>query len=126
MGQIYDSRGADWQPIGRQGALQVASHVLLSQEEGGRTRLSITRIGPGGAFGPHIDDYGHVFCVLEGRGEAMVGKERRQVKPGEVIRTEVHEPHGLWAAQDAPLVLLTANVYPEPAAQGGPGPGGRG
>ena len=113
MGRIYDPRDAAWRTIERQGAAAVEGHELLPLEEGGRTRLSITRIAPGGTFGPHIDDYAHVFCVLEGRGEVMVGKQRQQVEPGMVITTDIREPHGLWAADDAPLVLVAANVYPE-------------
>jgi len=45
----------------------------------------------------------------------MVGRERAQVGPGMIVTTEVREPHGLWAAPEEALVLLSANVYPEPA-----------
>lgn len=113
MGRIYDPNDESWREIERKGAESVDSHELLPLERGGRTRLSITRIAAGGTFGPHIDDYAHVFCVLEGRGEAMIGKQRMAVEPGMVITSDVHEPHGLWAAADAPLVLVAANVYPE-------------
>jgi quercetin dioxygenase-like cupin family protein len=112
MGRIYDPAGEPWREIERQGATSVEGHELLPLEEGGRTRLSITRIAAGGTFGPHVDEYAHVFCVLEGRGEVMVGKQRAPVEPGMVITTDVREPHGLWAAPDAPLVLVAANVYP--------------
>ena len=113
MGHIYNPGQQEaWSRVERRGAVDVESHVLLSVERGGRTRLSLTRIQPGGTFGPHIDDYEHVFCVQAGSGEAMVGKQRRRISSGDVIVTEVHEPHGLWADRDVPLVLLTANVYP--------------
>lgn len=111
MGRVYRAEGAEWTTVTREGAKAVTSHVLLPLEHGGRTRLSFTRIEPGGVFGPHVDDYEHVFCVQEGHGEAMVGRERSPVVPGDVIVTDVKEPHGLWAAPDAPLVLVTANVY---------------
>lgn len=115
MGQVYNPRNEAWNPVGRRGAEGVESHILAAAEEGGRTRLSLTRIRPGGTFGPHIDDYKHVFCVSEGQGEVMVGKERRKIVPGDVVFTDVGEPHGLWADPDAELVLVTANIYPAEA-----------
>ncbi|MBX5446981.1 MAG: cupin domain-containing protein [Acidothermus cellulolyticus] len=113
MGRIFTPEESGWRHVERRGADQVTSYLLLPTERGGRTRLSLTRIERGGAFGPHIDDYEHVFCVLQGRGEAMVGKERRAIEPGDLIVTDIREPHGLWADSAGDLVLLTANVYPE-------------
>lgn len=111
MGSIYDPESREWTSVERRGAEAVTSHVLLPVEAGGRTRLSLTRIEPGGVFGPHVDDYGHVFCVLDGYGEAMVGKNRQEIVPGQIIETDPGEPHGLWAGEDQALVLVTANVY---------------
>ena len=121
MGERYELSEAAWAKVGRQGAHSVESHVLVPLEDGGRTRVSITRIAPGGTFGPHVDDYAHVFCVLEGRGEAKAGGERSRLEPGVILRTQIGEPHGLWAdPDDGPLVLLTSNVYPEEATAGSP------
>ena len=113
MGRVYDPAKESWKNVERRGAIDVTSHILLPIERGGRTRLSLTRVAAGGTFGPHIDDYEHVFCVQQGHGEAMVGKERRRIDPGDVIVTDIREPHGLWAAADEDLVLVTANVYQE-------------
>ena len=113
MGTVYDPKERDWRVIERQGAEAVDGLELLPLEAGGRTRLSLTRIAPGGTFGPHIDEYAHVFCVLEGRGEVMLGKQRAQIEPGIVFTSEIREPHGIWAAPDSELVLVAANVYPE-------------
>jgi quercetin dioxygenase-like cupin family protein len=115
MGSVYDPADSDWRTIERSGAEAVEGLELLPLEAGGRTRLSLTRIAAGGTFGPHIDEYAHVFCVLEGRGEVMLGKQRAPVEPGMVFTSEIREPHGIWAAEDAPLVLVAANVYPEDA-----------
>lgn len=112
MGQVYNPKNEEWNQIGRRGAVGVESHILAAAEEGGRTRLSLTRIEAGGTFGPHIDDYRHVFCVSEGHGEVMVGKQRTKIAPGDVVLTDIGEPHGLWADEDAALVLMTANIYP--------------
>jgi len=113
MGRIYDMSQADFNAVGRQEARDVASHELLGVAEGGRTRLAITRIEPGGSFGPHVDDYGHVICVLEGHGELKVGGRRTPAGPGTVMVTEAGEPHGMFASSDEPFVLLAANVYGE-------------
>lgn len=112
MGRVYDPDDESWHPIERRGAVDVTSHVLLPLDRGGRTRLSLTKIAPGGTFGPHVDDYEHVFVVLRGAGEVMVAKERRGISPGDVITTRVGEPHGLWATRDDELVLVSSNVYP--------------
>jgi quercetin dioxygenase-like cupin family protein len=114
MGRIYNPESETWRPIERRGADQVTSHVLLPLERGGQTRLSLTRIAAGGTFGPHIDDYEHVFVVLRGAGEVMVGKERRSLAPGDVITTQVGEPHGLWATPNEELVLVSSNIYLAP------------
>lgn len=123
MGEIYDVSGVEaWRTVERDGAHEVLSHLLLGVEDGGRTRLAITKIEPGGTFGPHVDDYGHVICVVEGHGEMKVGGRRQPVGPGSIMRTEPGEPHGMWASEDEPLVMLAANVYAEgavPAAAGG-------
>jgi quercetin dioxygenase-like cupin family protein len=113
MGRIYDMSQADFSAVGRREARDVASHELLGVAEGGRTRLAITRIEPGGSFGPHVDDYGHVICVLEGRGELKVGGRRTPAGPGTVMVTDAGEPHGMFASPDEPFVLLAANVYGE-------------
>jgi quercetin dioxygenase-like cupin family protein len=118
MGRIYEPSEAEFKAVERSEARQVASHQLLAVEQGGRTRLAITRIEPGGSFGPHVDDYGHVICVLEGHGELKVGGRRTPAGPGTVMMTEPGEPHGMFAAQDEAFVLLAANVY-GPSAAGG-------
>jgi quercetin dioxygenase-like cupin family protein len=114
VGERYELSEATWAEVGRQGARLVESHVLVPREEGGRTRVSVTRIAPDGAFGPHVDDYGHVFCVLDGRGEAKSGGERTPLAPGTILRIEAGEPHAVWAAPGGgPLLLLTMNLYPD-------------
>lgn len=113
MGRVYRSEDGTWNQVERRGADRVTSHILLPVDRGGRTRLSLTRVRAGGVFGPHIDDYEHVFCVYSGSGEAMVGKLRREITLGDVIVTDIREPHGLWAGPDEDLVLVTANVYPQ-------------
>ena len=115
MGTVFDPQDREWRTIERSGAEAVDGLELLPLEAGGRTRLALTRIAAGGTFGPHIDDYAHVFCVLEGRGEVMLGKQRAEVGPGMVFTSDVREPHGIWAAADSPLVLVAANVYPPEA-----------
>jgi quercetin dioxygenase-like cupin family protein len=112
MGRIYNPQDESWRTVERRGADRVTSHVLVPLERGGQTRLSLTRIEAGGTFGPHIDDYEHVFVVLRGSGEVMVGKERRGIVPGDVITTRIREPHGLWADAEEELVLVSSNVYP--------------
>src|SRR3954466_11427981 len=115
MGTVFDPAERDWRTIERSGAEAVEGLELLPLEAGGRTRLSLTRIAAGGTFGPHIDEYAHVFCVLEGHGEIMLGKQRARIEPGMVFTSEIREPHGIGAAPESELVLVAANVYPADA-----------
>lgn len=116
MGHIYEMDEATFNAVGRSEAKSVASHELLGVDRGGRTRLAITRIEAGGSFGPHVDDYGHVICVLEGRGELKVGGRRVPASPGTVMVTEPGEPHGMFATAGEPFVLVAANVYGDDAS----------
>ena len=116
MGSIYDITEATFNAVGRPEAREVASHELLGVQKGGRTRLAVTRIEAGGHFGPHVDDYGHVICVLEGHGELKVGGKRTPARPGTVMVTEPGEPHGMFAGPDEPFVLVAANIYEHAAS----------
>ena len=114
MGRVYDIADIaedGWRTVERSGAKQVLSHLLLGVEEGGNTRLAVTRIDPGGTFGPHVDDYGHVICVVSGHGEMKIGGRRHPVGPGSVMLSDPGEPHGMWAAEDEALVMVAANIY---------------
>lgn len=120
MGRIYEIDDGEFNAVKRSEAKDVASHVLLGLDKGGRTRLAVTRIEPGGSFGPHVDDYGHVICVLQGHGELKVGGKRHAAAPGTVMATEPGEPHGMFATAGEPFVLVAANVYDDghPALDG--------
>jgi mannose-6-phosphate isomerase-like protein (cupin superfamily) len=113
MEHSYELADAAWKPVERQGTRGVENHLIVPVEEGGRTQVAVTRIADGGAYDVHVDDYSQVFVVLEGRGEAEVGGERVPLEPGVILRTQAGDPHGLWAAADVPLVVLTVNTYPK-------------
>ena len=113
MAQRYELADATWNQVKRDVTRGVETHVLVPLEEGGRTQVAATRIAAGGAYEVHVDDYAQVFCVLDGRGEAEIGGERTALEPGVILRTRAGEPHGLWAAADRSLVVLTVNTYPE-------------
>jgi quercetin dioxygenase-like cupin family protein len=113
MSDRYELADAAWKQVDRPGTQSVELHMLVPVEEGGRTQVSATRIAAGGSYDLHVDDYAQVFCVLDGQGEAEVGGERTRLEPGVILRTNAGEPHGLWAAADRPLVVLTVNTYPE-------------
>lgn len=112
MGRVFDPMQEDWKRVERRGAGEVFSHILLAQDPAVSVRLGLTRIQAGSTLGIHVDDYSHVFCVREGRGQVQLGKVKHAIGAGDVITTEIGEPHGLWADADADLVLVTANVYP--------------
>lgn len=112
MGGRYDIGEAAFKLVEREGLRGVESHTLLPLEQGGRTQVALTRVGAGGEYGTHVDEYAQIFCVVEGRGEGQVDGERVVLEPGVIMRTEVGEPHALHAAADEPLVVLVVNTYP--------------
>ena len=113
MGESYELGEVEWDEIDRDGTKGVALSVVVPLEEGGRTQVSLTRIAAGGSYDVHVDEYAQVFCVLEGEGEGEVAGERIRLAPGVIMRTDAGDPHGLWAAADRQLVVLTANTWPE-------------
>jgi quercetin dioxygenase-like cupin family protein len=113
MGDRYELGEAVFKQVDRQGTEGVEIHLLVPPKEGARTQVSVTRIAAGGSYDRHVDEYAQVFCVLDGQGEAEAGGERTPLEPGVILRTDAGEPHGLWAAADRPLVVLTVNTYPE-------------
>lgn len=113
MGDTYELADAAFKQVEREGTQGVEIHLLVPPEEGARTQVSVTRIAAGGSYERHVDEYAQVFCVLEGQGEAEVNGERTPLEPGVILRTNVGDPHGLWAAADQPVVVLTVNTYPK-------------
>jgi quercetin dioxygenase-like cupin family protein len=113
MSHTYELAEADFKAVEREETRGVEIHLLVPPEEGARTQVSVTRIAAGGSYERHVDEYAQVFCVLEGRGEAEVNGERTPLEPGVILRTNVGDPHGLWAAADQPVVVLTVNTYPK-------------
>lgn len=112
MGRVFDPKQEQWKRVERRGAEEVFSHILLPQDLSVSVRLGLTRIDAGSTLGIHVDDYSHVFCVREGHGQVQLGREKHAIGPGDVITTDIREPHGLWADEGADLILVTANVYP--------------
>jgi quercetin dioxygenase-like cupin family protein len=113
MGGKYKPADAAWKPLERAETRGVEAQILVPLDEGGRTQVGVTRIGPGGEYGVHVDEYAQVFCVLEGRGEGEVDGEHVSLDPGVIMRTQAGEPHALRAAGDQTLVVLTVNTYPK-------------
>jgi quercetin dioxygenase-like cupin family protein len=112
MGGRYDLDEAAWNDVTREGVRAVESQTVVPLDEGGRSQVAVTRVGAGGEYGLHVDDYSQLFCVVDGRGEGEVAGERIPLEPGVIMRTAAGEPHALRAAADQPLVVLTVNTYP--------------
>src|SRR5215216_1565960 len=104
MGGKYEPPDAGWMRVDRQETRAVESQILVPLEEGGRTQVAVTRIGAGGEYGVHVDDYAQVFCVVDGRGEGEVNGERVELEPGVIMRTRAGQPHALRAGAAQPLV----------------------
>ena len=112
MGGRLETGAAAFKLVDREGLRGVESHTLLPLEQGGRTQVALTRVRAGGEYATHVDEYAQIFCVVEGRGEGEVDGERIVLEPGVIMRTEVDQPHALYAADDEPLLVMVVNTYP--------------
>jgi|GEM_PF-153604 len=99
-----------WLPIRPDTAHGVYGKTILD----GRIKVVLTRVAPGGAFAPHRDDYGHLFCFLSGEGTVTVGEQRLPIRPEMIVRVAAGEEHAYENTGPADLLLISLNVPAAP------------
>lgn len=71
------------------------------------------RVPPGTVIGEHVHSRTEeIYFVIKGRGEMRVGAESREVGPGDLILTPLHERHGFYPLGDEPVELIVSEVLP--------------
>ena len=85
---------------------------------GEHTQLVIMTIPPGGEIGVEThDETDQVLSFVSGLGKAVIGKQERKVKAGDVVVVPAGKEHNFLNDGPNPLVLYT--VYGPPDHAGG-------
>jgi mannose-6-phosphate isomerase-like protein (cupin superfamily) len=53
-----------------------------------------------------------IYFVIKGRGQMRVGSESRDVGPGDLIMTPLHERHSFHPIGEEPVELIVSEVLP--------------
>ena len=112
MGEIVDTVVLEWQPVRPDVVHGVYGKTLLADG----VKVVLTRVAPGGRFSPHLDDYGHLFYFLSGRGVVSVEEKQFQVRPGLAVRVAAGEAHAYENTGPTDLTLISINL---PCSTGG-------
>lgn len=71
------------------------------------------RVPAGTIIGEHIHSRTEeIYFVIKGRGEMRVGGETREVGPGDLILTPLHERHSFRPMGDEPVELIVSEALP--------------
>lgn len=107
---LIDLNRLAWEPFGRD-TKNIFRRPLsnLSFPSGSRASLTLARAG--GEFPDHVDDYGHIFLILEGEGEAWVEGKLYPFKKGTSLSVPAGQKHGYRNPGPADLLLITFNLY---------------
>ncbi|TFF91569.1 cupin domain-containing protein [Candidatus Thorarchaeota archaeon] len=99
-----------WNPIRPDLTGEIVGHSLIPD---GATvqNIALTRVAPNGEFPTHTDDYHHVFCFIQGEGEAWSGQSRYQIEPEKIVRVTAGTPHGYRNTGCEDMMLITINYY---------------
>ncbi len=107
---LIDPNRPAWEPFGRNTKnIFRKSLSNLTFPSGSRASLALAK--PGGEFPDHVDDYGHIFYILEGEGEAWVQGKTYPFKKGTSLSVPAGQKHGYRNPGPADLLLIIFNIY---------------
>jgi quercetin dioxygenase-like cupin family protein len=72
--------------------------------------VKLMKVKPGGAFPPHVDPYSHLFYLLKGTGEGLLGENVYRMERGHVTFVKAGVQHGYRNIGADDLYLLTLNI----------------
>ena len=79
-------------------------------------RVVLFRLDPGQEVAVHTSASTVMLTILAGKGSVSGADGERNVRPGDIVVYDAHEPHGMRAAGDDTLLLL-ATITPRPGAR---------
>lgn len=80
---------------------------------GDHSQLVIMTIPAGGEIGEEVHEVDQILTFVSGVGEAIVGGERRDVAPGDLVVVPAGTKHNFRNTGPNPLVLYTVYAPPE-------------
>ncbi len=107
MVRSFSTENLEWKPVRPDITRGVQGKTLLE----GATKIVLTRVGPGGRFAPHRDEYGHLFYFLSGRGKVLVEQREFEAVPGLIIEISAGEEHAYENSGKDDLILISVNTY---------------
>lgn len=78
----------------------------------GNQTLAEATVPPDGETFEHFHDFEEIYYFTAGRGRLRLGETEAEVAAGDCVAIPPGAPHKLWAASDAPLVVLCACAPP--------------
>ena len=74
--------------------------------------LAIARLATGKTLEAHVDPMEEIYFILAGRGEMMVARETKEVKPGDAIWIPAGAEHRLVnSGEEDCLILVVASPH---------------
>ena len=81
---------------------------LIGREDGARkTAMHELTLGKGGHSAKHAHAWDHQLVVVVGRGLAVIGRRRIELRPGIVLLVQSGEVHQFFQRGRGPLRLLS-------------------
>lgn len=106
MGRHFFSQTLEWKPVRPDITTEVYGKILLE----GPVKIVLTRVGPGGKFASHRDDYGHLFYFLEGKGRVSIEENTFEAVPGLIVDIPAGEMHSYVNDGEEELLLISVNI----------------
>ncbi len=72
--------------------------------------IKLMKVEPGGEFPPHVDPYSHLFYLLSGLGEGVLGNTVYLMKRNHVTIVNAGIRHGYRNIGNMNMYLLTMNI----------------
>lgn len=104
--QVIRAAQLEWQRVRPDVAHGVYGRTLLADG----LKVTLTRVEPGGAFGMHRDDYGHLFYFIGGTGRVEVEDQQVKAEPGLAVQVAAGAAHAYANTGTEDLVLISINI----------------
>lgn len=72
--------------------------------------IKLMKVKPGGEFPPHVDPYSHLFYLIKGVGEGLLGENVYPMVMGHVTFVKAGVRHGYRNIGEEDMYLLTTNI----------------
>ena len=76
----------------------------------GKFTIKLMKVKPGGEFPPHVDSYSHLFYLIKGVGEGLLGNKVYRMVKGHVTFVKAGVRHGYRNIGEENMYLLTTNI----------------